>query len=117
MARGGLCKHFGIQSQWDTSPLYPAPRVVYPEKGETGQEAILSVLRQAFDILIDDSELRALASMDSKGAAENFDVLRNRHPLHHEFRHFLVELTAKNSDLAGKLAALGFNTRVVDEKY
>jgi erythronate-4-phosphate dehydrogenase len=112
MAREELCRFFQIKSSWDTRPLLPEPVIVYPEKGKTGRQALLSVLLQAFRILDLDSKLRDSASAGPQQLPEAFDMLRDRQPLRREFRHYIVKLTGQNTILAEDFKRLGFNIDV-----
>ena len=112
MAREELCRFFQIQSPWDTGPLLPEPVVIHPEKGSMGPEAVLSVLLQAFRVLDHDLKLRDAGSVDAKRLAEAFDTMRNRQPLRHEFRHYIVRLSGQNTVLEADFRALGFKVEV-----
>jgi erythronate-4-phosphate dehydrogenase len=112
MAREELCRFFQIQSPWDIGPLLPEPVVIYPEKGRTGRQAILSVLFQAFRIFDHDSKLRYIGSADPERLSETFDTLRNLQPLRREFRHYTVKLTGQNTILARDLKGLGFDVDI-----
>jgi erythronate-4-phosphate dehydrogenase len=111
MAREALCKFFGIQSPIDTDSFYPKPRLIRPEKKTSSQEAVLSVLLQAFDITKDDAKLRSIKSDPTERAAERFVHMRTHYPLRPEFRHFVVDLNEQNGDLAEILAKLGFKLK------
>jgi erythronate-4-phosphate dehydrogenase len=111
IARGQLCSFLGVQSAWNTDALYPARRVIAPEQKTTGQNAVLSILLQAFDILKDDRDLREIGSAAAKRAADSFDRMRNHYLLRPEFNHFAVDLGGQHGDLAVPFAALGFALR------
>jgi erythronate-4-phosphate dehydrogenase len=108
MAREALCGFFGIWARWDPGPLYPSSRTLRPGVGTDGQDAVLSVLLQAFDILGYDSALRSLRSASSEQAAADFDRLRSNGLARAEFRHFTVELSERDAELRRVLSALGF---------
>jgi erythronate-4-phosphate dehydrogenase len=108
MALEELCRFWGIPPSWNPDPLYPEPRVIPVQQGATDQDAVLSVLLQAFDIEKDDADLRALGGTGADGAAASFDGLRADHPLRPEFSHFVVDGVGRHTDLAETLAALGF---------
>jgi erythronate-4-phosphate dehydrogenase len=80
------------------------PRIDYELLRATELGSVL----QAFDILVPDANLRALERFAPDVAASAFDRLRNDYPLRPEFRHFMVELDAKNEELAAPLSGLGF---------
>jgi hypothetical protein len=69
---------------------------------------------QAYDILRDDANLRALRYLPRQEAASTFDRLRDEYVFRPEFHHFVVELAASDSDLAACLARLGFQVSICD---
>jgi erythronate-4-phosphate dehydrogenase len=111
MAHDELCGFLGIRCSMNTETFYPKPRLILPERRPTEQEAILSVLLQAFDITKDDAKLRALKFIPAEPAAEGFARLRSHYSLRPEFRHFIVDLTERYGNLAKTFAALGFELR------
>ena len=91
---------------------YPQPRMIHPSEEATSDHTVISsVFQQAYDILEDDAKLRALKSMETERAAKNFHRLRNEYQLRTEFRHFIVDLTKRHSNLAKTFEALGFKTK------
>jgi erythronate-4-phosphate dehydrogenase len=105
-----LCRFFDIQANWDTRSLYPAPAHLRPRAGTRDQEALGSIVVQAYDILRDDENLRALRTLSREEARPAFDRLRNDYDLRPEFRHYTVELKPEQTSLAGTLQQLGFRT-------
>jgi erythronate-4-phosphate dehydrogenase len=103
-----LCRFFGANVAWDTSGIYPPVASIAPAAGTSRMDAIRSIVLQAFDILVPDANLRALASLAPDVAASAFDRLRTEYPLRPEFRHFEVALDKSNAELAAPLAELGF---------
>jgi erythronate-4-phosphate dehydrogenase len=108
MARTELCRFLGIQSSIDLDAAYPKPRLLRAEPKAAGQEAVLSVLVQAYDISKDDAGLRAMGSLTAERAAEGFGRLRSDYAFRPEFCHFMVDLGERNGDLAETFASLGF---------
>jgi erythronate-4-phosphate dehydrogenase len=103
-----LCRHFRLSVSWDTCALYPAAARVSPDEGTKGDDALCSVVLQAYNILRDDSSLRAQHSLPPDRARAGFDRLRNEYPFRPEFRHFIVDLPKEQNGLAGIIGALGF---------
>jgi erythronate-4-phosphate dehydrogenase len=103
-----LCRFFGIVYRWDTEAIYPRPQRLQSTPGAKGQDALCSIVLQAYDILRDDANLRALKSLPSEGARAGFDRLRNEYPLRPEFRHCVAEPAVHDDELASKLKGLGF---------
>jgi erythronate-4-phosphate dehydrogenase len=111
MVRKGLYGFCGIEPREDMSSLYPKPRIIQPKGGASGQAAISSVIRQVYDIVGDDEKLRTLKGMEAECAAERFHRLRSEYRLRPEFRHFVVDLTQQQGNLAETFAALGFGLK------
>ena len=105
-----LCRYFNLPVSWDTRNLYPAPALLRPSAGSRGQETLRSAVIQAYDILHDDANLRALRTLTREEARSAFDHLRNDYNLRPEFRHYRVELDPDQNRLAGTFQALGFQT-------
>jgi erythronate-4-phosphate dehydrogenase len=118
MVQEGLYRFLGVQnSRGNMESLYPKPRLIHPlQEARSDQAVISSVLQQAYDILEDDAKLRALKRMGANRAAENFHRLRSEYQLRAEFRHFVVDLTKRHSDLAETFAALGFKLKLITGK-
>jgi erythronate-4-phosphate dehydrogenase len=103
---------FGIPSPWDGNHLHAEPEIIYPNSGHTVQDAVLSVLLQAYDILNDDGNLRKLGSIAAVSEANaGFERLRSKYRFRPEFRHFIVVLNEQCVQLSGIFEALGFQVR------
>jgi erythronate-4-phosphate dehydrogenase len=102
-----LCRYFQIRSEWDTGSLFPQPRKLCVEHGARGQEAVRSIVLQAYDILKDNATLRSLSQSGGTSPLFSFDLLRNAYALRPEFSNFLVEVP-EDSGLQPILAAIGF---------
>jgi erythronate-4-phosphate dehydrogenase len=103
-----LCRHFGCENPWDSAQVYPRSSRIRPAPESTGQDALHSVVLQAYNIQQDDANLRALRSLAPDPLGRSFDRLRDEYPLRAEFRHFIVGLPPKQSHLEATLGALGF---------
>jgi erythronate-4-phosphate dehydrogenase len=111
MIREELSRFSGLPSSPLPDSTYPVARILYPGQGTGGQEAVLSVLLQAFEILKKDEKLRVLGSLSPEEAAGGFDRLRVEPPLRPEFPHFVVGLRTAHADLEPAFKALGFTVR------
>ena len=111
MTRNALCDFIGSGPSSDLTCFYPQSRSLQPQPATEGQENILSVLLQAFDIMGANESFRSLSKLPSDQAAESFERLRTRGPLRPEFRHFAVDLDKLHIDLAGTYEALGFRIK------
>lgn len=103
-----LCRFSDTPVVWDTSGIYPPIARIAPAAETNRMDAIRSIVLQAFDILVPDANLRALASLAPDQAASAFDRLRTEYPLRPEFRHFEVALDKSSAGLAAPLTELGF---------
>ena len=110
MVREEMSRFFGIRSAGLADSVYPESGHLRPAYRTRGQAAIASVLRQAFDLLKTDAELRALGALPAGQAAAGFDRMRKDFPLRLEFHHFIVDLDKSHIDLSNTLRALGFQT-------
>jgi len=108
MVRDEFCRFFGMKPSGTMDALYPSPRHISPDKTDPPQFAILSVLRQIFNLHRHDADLRATGSLPADQAAESFERLRTSAILRPEFTHFIVDLPEQYSDLAERFAGLGF---------
>lgn len=110
MTMKALCEYLDIRPERRIRPIYPEDRVLKPAPETDGQESVLSVLLQAFDLRKEDADLRAQRDATPDMAAEGFERLRTRKPLRPEFPHFIVDLDKRHIHLAGIFTALGFKT-------
>ena len=115
MTRNALCEYLGRSPEKDLASFYPEARSVRPQPAREGQENVLSVLRQTFDIMKTDKLFRTLAGLSPSQAAASFEKLRTQHPLRPEFRHFTVDLDKFHIDLAGTYESLGFQIKIAED--
>ncbi len=112
MISKALHDFFGIPSPWTGDSVYSDPVTISPEKGCTGQGAVLSVLLKAYNILNDDGNLRKLRGITPlSDANREFDRLRSEYNFRPEFRHFIVDLIEPCAELSLIIKALGFQVR------
>jgi len=109
-----FCRFFKIPFRWDSESVYPKPLGLRSAPGSHGQDALRSLVVQAYDILRDDANLRALKSLPGEKAKAGFDRLRNEYPLRPEFRHYMAESAGSDSLLNSKSKGLGFQVAVPD---
>jgi erythronate-4-phosphate dehydrogenase len=114
MIREDLGRFLGIRPIGLGDSIYPEAKSLRPETGAIGQEAVRSVLLQAFDIPSKDTKLRNLGAVTVEQAAAGFERLRTERPLRLEFRHFTVELSPAQRELADILQVLGFQTNKLE---
>jgi erythronate-4-phosphate dehydrogenase len=111
-----LCRFFNIPFRWDSQSIYPRPLRLRSASGAQGQDALRSIVLQAYDILREDTELRALKSLPGEDARAGFDRLRNEYPLRPEFRHYIAEPADSQSAQIPKLKGLGFQVALPDQQ-
>ncbi len=107
--RRELCRFFRLQAPGNMDLLYPKLRRLRPAAGSEGQEAVVSALLKARNIMRQDIKLRALKSLSAQRAGQGFVRLRNKTSLRPEFRHFAVRLSQRQKDLAKTFLSLGFH--------
>jgi erythronate-4-phosphate dehydrogenase len=116
MIREELSRFGGMSSSPLPDSVYPVPRILCPEDGTEGQEAVLSVLSQDFEILKKDEKLRSFKWLPAEKAALGFDQLRLKPPLRLEFQHFIVALSRRHGNLESTFQALGFSLKKEQSK-
>jgi erythronate-4-phosphate dehydrogenase len=96
-----FCRHFGLTQE--TAVVFPQPdnpRIENPA-------SVFEAVSRSYDIARDDADLRA--HVGSPDFAKEFDLLRKRYPVRHEFADYTVSLPAEKAALKHKLGMLGFN--------
>jgi erythronate-4-phosphate dehydrogenase len=111
-----FCRIFKIPFKWDTESVYPKPLRLRSAPGSRGQDALRTLVAQAYDILRDDANLRALKSLSGENAKSGFDRLRNEYPLRPEFRHYMVETAEPDGESIARLKGLGFQVAAPDRE-
>ncbi len=91
MVLQALCDFFGLEATWDGRNALPGAATLRPQDGTSGQDALRSVVLQAYDIRRDDAGLRALKHMPETAAAESFERFRVSYAFRREFSRFIVE--------------------------
>ncbi len=97
------CHFFEIKPTWDPAPLLPAlalPELNIDSRGKSDLEVLDEVVAATYDILSDDTALRA--------AVEKFDVLRANYRVRREFFNTTVICSEDRPELVQKLCVLGF---------
>jgi len=107
MIAARLCAYLGIRQEWDPSGVFPQPRRLLPQAGARGQDALRSLVAQAYNILEDDRSLRAISG-PAGPAAGDFERLRTEYAFRPEFSHCRVGLQDEPG-LALACRALGFD--------
>jgi len=102
-----MCRYFGLRKSWN--PAYPEPREIISQSPEEDiQKAVGSVVSQAYNILEDDANLRALRNLPQEAQSAGFDRLRDEYRFRPEFRHFIVKTDQAAGPMGVLLSQLGF---------
>ncbi|MDT8895156.1 4-phosphoerythronate dehydrogenase PdxB [Halomonas sp. I1] len=103
-----LARHVGLPARLDEASLMPAPPVsrLVLDAGLEVEEALRLCMRAVYDPRRDHDALRH--RVRNAGMAEGFDACRANYPLRREFSTLEVGLEDAAADLAGPLAAAGF---------
>ena len=89
-----VCRHFKVPATWQ-----PSMPVVPPLKVD-GDDGLLEIIRQAYDIRRDDAALRA--------SVRSFDKLRAEYPVRREFHNMELVVRGGDKQLLDTLKSLGF---------
>lgn len=106
-----LCNFFEIPKDWDIAASLPAPAVPTLGTNATGrddEEVLHDIVRQVYDIEVDDQLIRRAAVRDEITRARNFDTLRANYRVRREFSNTTVEIRGGSGSLRRKIKALGF---------
>jgi erythronate-4-phosphate dehydrogenase len=111
MVLEALCEHFGIERDWDPSPLMPPPANPHMDvpAGAGVQEALGRAVCAAYDIERDDGLLRAMLEWPAEERAAHFKALRRDYPVRREFPETTAVLAEADPAVAEALRAVGFS--------
>lgn len=106
-----LCRHFDVASKFDITDFLPAPGVPRLDMDATeaaDEELAARAVRQVYDIVRDDGNLRRITTERAESRGRFFDALRKEYPVRREFQNTTVVLPARQGTLARKLQGIGF---------
>lgn len=107
MMADALAAFAGLTNNWRMEQhLPPLNEPIALIEGIAGLDAVEYSVRRAFDIRIDDANIRALLAEGTTERRNGFDALRKGYRIRREFPAFIV--IGADSTTAGLLAALGF---------
>jgi erythronate-4-phosphate dehydrogenase len=110
-----VCRFLGTSPHWDADlgEEDSAPsRIRMGESAVPMEAAAYQVVRQAYDIELDDTMLRKILSVAPKEQGAYFMKLRAQYRIRREFFHRTVELAADQSAAREILEKLGFRVEV-----
>ncbi len=105
-----FCRHFGFEPRWNAESHLPPPgEPVCRIAGGDPQAVCRMAVRHAYDIEVDDADLRATLSLPDPERAVAFDRLRREYRVRREFRAFEIVAEPDVPAVAVEtLRALGF---------
>lgn len=107
MMADALAAFTGLANNWKMEQhLPPIAEPIVLLEGMVGVDAVDYSVRKAFDIRIDDANIRALLREGATERRNGFDALRKSYRIRREFPAFTV--TGAEATTAGLLAGLGF---------
>jgi erythronate-4-phosphate dehydrogenase len=95
---------FGQQATWQMSEHLPDPETIELTDSEA---PLQQLLRSHYDVFSDHQRLLALADLDIKQSAEQFDLLRKQYPKRYEYDHYRVKKIASKKT-ASQIERLNF---------
>jgi len=106
-----LCNFFEIPKPWDVAASLPAPEVpsvAIDCAGRTDEAVLHDIIRQVYDIGMDDRLIREAAVPADIERANNFDRLRKQYRMRREFKNTVVHARNASEPLQARIRALGF---------
>ncbi|MBN2090569.1 4-phosphoerythronate dehydrogenase [candidate division KSB1 bacterium] len=113
------CRFFNQQPDWDASEALPAPvpdEIQVPNSNQSDEEILYQVIKQIYDIELDDKNLRRLLEKSVSEQGPYFDHLRKSYRIRREFYNYRLNLPAKKPELKDIFRQLGFKINTVDAK-
>lgn len=108
-----LCNFFEIPRNWNVAESLPEPDIPAIQidcSGRDDEEVLNDIIRQVYDIEIDDRLIREAAIRNEIDRARNFDGLRKNYRVRREFMNTTVDAQNAAVELKRKIRALGFVT-------
>lgn len=114
MIAGDVCRYLGIPDVWDPALVTrygePSP-VTLPDPFPDHQSLLASLVRQGYDIELDDRLLRKTLALPDAERSAYFSRLRAEYRIRHEFSRREVRLPSVDSRIGNVLRDLGFNVK------
>jgi erythronate-4-phosphate dehydrogenase len=104
------CRHFGVDAAWKEIQNIPLPRnerLGVPDNMLL-EESLRQTILQCYDILEDDSNLRAILLQPPGERPKTFRALRADYRVRHEFFGYTVMCPGSRPELCRTLQSLGF---------
>lgn len=106
-----VCRFVHAKPEWKSETVSkdsPKSKIRVDETAKTSEAVAHHAIRQAYDIELDDRELRKIMLFPPGDQAAYFMKLRAEYRVRREFVHWLVELSPEQSATRDLLARLGF---------
>lgn len=107
MVLAAACRHFGVESGWDMDCWLPAPRELRPAASDSPCASWRALLREHWDIGLDDAAFRPGKDLDDVDRTRLFDALRRDYPPRVEYSRCRVKPQPPWLD-AARLDRMGF---------
>ena len=107
-----VCNFLDVKPTWNPSGQLPPPKIseirINGNALRSDEEALNTVVQQAYPIEKDDARLRAMLKIPPEQWGTYFDSLRKNYPVRREFFNIKVRVNNYSSSLIEKLKVLGF---------
>ena len=112
-----VCRWLNVSAEPVNIPpdLANAEAITIPENVSDDEAVLHGIVRQAYDIELDDGMLRQLAAVPKSGRERFFMKLRAEYRIRREFSNRVVKLSARYESMAETLDGLGFVTEMKKE--
>jgi erythronate-4-phosphate dehydrogenase len=104
------CRHFGVDAVWKEIQTIPPPRNERLSVSDNmhAEEMLRLIIRQCYNILEDDSNLRAVLPQPANERPRIFRALRADYGVRREFFNYTVTCSGSRPELCRILNTLGF---------
>ena len=102
------CDYLGLETNWDPAPLLPAPVIPHVQVDPVNGDAVLGAVREVYDIMAEDRNMRGLAGLDEPARAAAFDGFRRDYPPRREFSGIAARVSGADEQTEEALRGLGF---------
>ena len=109
-----LCNFFEVEPCWVPAelPMEKSADLTLDARGLRDEEALLGLVKQAYDLLEDDRQVRQTLELSEAQRADQFMSMRMSYPIRREFSAYQVVPHSASATLLEKVRALGFRCEV-----
>ena len=105
------CRFLGMSPAPEEKIPVNDPVIQVPEQSGNAESIAYEVVRQAYDIELDDQKLRGIAFLPPEERKEAFMKLRADYPVRREFSQRIVAFSSGQNDIRNLFERLGLNVR------